>query len=146
MFDFRQKAIRVLTDRLGLQSRAIPAISVPFQRRNSLWQQVPGAEITKFVQGLAVANAGTVTVWIPGAGLVIYLTMLTFSTSVAGKISVIYNGVTIINGLALAGTTYIVTPSGGMYLYPAAQSLTIQNNTGGAADIYGSAWGSEVAA
>src|SRR5258708_7996951 len=117
MQNFRQKAVQVFTSRLGLNTRAIPQIAVPFQRRNSLWQQVPGAETQKSVAANAVANGASTTVWTPAAGNALYIIHLSFSSSIAGIVRLDYNAITIFSALVPAGALQSL-PIGGLCLFP----------------------------
>src|SRR5258708_2307750 len=147
MQNFRQKAVQGFTSRLGLNTRAIPQIAVPFQRRNSLWQQVPGAETQKSVAANAVANGASTTVWTPAAGNALYIIHLSFSSSIAGIVRLDYNAITIFSALVPAGALQSLPIGGlGLFLYPAAQPLVFVNQTRAAIDLRAYAWGAEILA
>lgn len=147
MFQPVQKAVETFAARLGANSRAVPQIAVPFQRRNSLWQQVPGAETQKQAAANGVANGASITVWTAAGGNILYIVHLSFSSSVAGIVRLDYNGVAIWSGLIPAASFQSLSIAGlGVYLYPAAGSLVFVNQTGAASDLRVNAWGAEVVA
>lgn len=132
---------------LPSEHRELPVLAQPMQRRNGLWQLVPGAETAKTVVSLALANGGSATLWTAGAGNAIYLTHLSVTFGTTGRGDIQYNGVAIWSGLLTANQPFAFPISGlGMFLYPAAASLVILNNTGGAANVFAAAWGAEVTA
>lgn len=147
MFKSWQNPNKRNQDQLTQNSALQPTLNVPFQRRNNLVQQVPGAETQKTVINLALANGGGLNIWTALAGNVIFLVALGFNSSVTGRLTVLYNGVSIAQIYCIANQ-YTPFPIGGLgvYLYPAAASLTVTNNTGGASDVSANAWGAEVAA
>src|SRR5438128_411791 len=76
--------------------------AIQYARRNSSWQQVPSADTIKQVRALAVANLAVTTIWTPGAGNLINLKYISISVSVAGRFTLRYNTVTILDGLFAA--------------------------------------------
>lgn len=130
---------------LNAQTRWLPVIAQPYVRRNSSWQLVPGSETAFAASAVGLANAASVNIWTSAAGACIYLTMLSFSSSVAGLIQVAYNGVSIWLNLVVAGTpTHLPISGFGHFLYPVASTLRITNLTGGVSDVRATAWGAEV--
>lgn len=147
MIDWFVTPMQVPNIQLPSGHRELPVLAQPMQRRNNLWQMVPGAETQKDVVSLALANGSSVTVWTPAAGNVIYLVHLSLSISNLGRYDIQYNAVPIWSGLVSSNTPFSVNLGGlGAFLYPAAQSLIVTNNSGAASNVFANAWGVEVTA
>ncbi len=94
---------------------------------------------------LALAAGGGMAVWDPTSGKRIFMKGLTFTSSAAGRISLLDEATTIADFRVGADTQFTLDMGNGGYPFSAIDNrLILSNQTGGIIELFGTAWGLEI--